>query len=865
MAKVPTSYKDPFWQNLAAEAEKSVGLPQGLLSSIILKGERSNNDQVSEAGAKTVFQIIPETRRAVLKKYGVDAYASPQDAARASALLLKESLDRNKGNVGLAVAEYHGGTDRANWGPRTRAYVNRVVGQAPQQQEGETAFQRAMARQQPAQKPSIAAIYDAYKKGRMTPEEEQQFEADVNSGLVLLPRGASLAGKKALAPLEAPEPVTLPVELTYAYQSGKLNEQERVDLEADIRAGIVKLPPTPGMMVKDTDGIPFTPPTEQGIIEQAPEPSIGEEIVGAGEAGLTAVSGMAGAMLGAGSTLAVGIPSQLLQGTFATPEGRAQLEGNMSEIMEATTYQPRTDAGQRAARTMARVAQQLPVTPVMAEMGAIAPALQAARPAARQMAAAAKPVVQRAAAKAAPVVSAVKRPVVATADAVRAAPARLAAAVGMGEEAPAAPRGGSVGAAGTELPMMRQAMAEELDVPIQMTRGQATKDQTQLQFESNISKMEQGAPLRQRYSEQVQAIGQNLDAWIDKTGAQAPDARSVGMVIDKALETDIKSAKNKIRVAYKRAQDAGEMEEPVEVNRLADWMNENRARREQDSIMGKVQRQIDAMEIGEGSFEDGSLVLKRMTLGQAEEIRKLINEATDWTKPNEARVAGQIKDIIDAATESVGGQLYRTARALRQDFARKYENRAVIADITRMKGTSDDRKVAIEDIADRIIYKSSLDDLRHAGRVLKTTPEGRKAWREIQGRVIESIKEKAFTGPRDANGNPTMSAGALKKAIDALDKDGKLNYLFGNAGASKLRLLRDIAEYLFIHPPGSINTSNTATALAAMADWGLFGMTGVPAPAASGARFLMQHVKDKKLKARINDALNWKPKTENQE
>ena len=124
--QVPTSYKDPFWSDLAANTEQKLGLPSGLLVSVLTRGERSNADQVSEAGARTPFQIIPATRKAVLDKYGIDAYLNPQTAAEAAGLLLKESLDRNQGNIVLAAAEYHGGTDPKNWGPRTKAYMQRV-------------------------------------------------------------------------------------------------------------------------------------------------------------------------------------------------------------------------------------------------------------------------------------------------------------------------------------------------------------------------------------------------------------------------------------------------------------------------------------------------------------------------------------------------------------------------------------------------------------------------------------------------------------------------------------------------------------------------------------------------------------------
>lgn len=123
------SYKDPGYDALESQMEHKYNLPQGVLRNLRTKGERSNADQVSEAGARSVYQFIPSTRQAFIKKYGVDAWAGPAQAAEAAALHVRESLDRNGGDVGAAVGEYHGGPDRSKWGKRTRAYVARVTGQ----------------------------------------------------------------------------------------------------------------------------------------------------------------------------------------------------------------------------------------------------------------------------------------------------------------------------------------------------------------------------------------------------------------------------------------------------------------------------------------------------------------------------------------------------------------------------------------------------------------------------------------------------------------------------------------------------------------------------------------------------------------
>lgn len=273
-AEAPNSYKDPYWAGLAGSVEDKLALPKGLLTAIITRGERSNADQVSEANAKTPFQIIPATRKAAIDKWGIDPYLSPENAAEVGGLLLKDSLDRNKGDVKMAVAEYHGGTDRANWGPRTRSYVQRVTG-APLDAAAEptapatapsavadapsfaapaqSTFDRISAQMAKPTPAAIANVYAAYQSGQMPAQDAKQFEADVQAGHILLPRGAALkappAPEEGAAPGEtpaAPAPVqgrgVLPAAVMDAYHSGKMPTADRIQLEHDVEAGLVQVP-----------------------------------------------------------------------------------------------------------------------------------------------------------------------------------------------------------------------------------------------------------------------------------------------------------------------------------------------------------------------------------------------------------------------------------------------------------------------------------------------------------------------------------------------------------------------------------------------------------------------------------------------
>jgi len=125
--KFPESFNDPLYASLDASHEQKLALPVGLLSSIRTAGERSNASATNKFGTSSPYQFIPATRKAILDKYGIDVLLSPENASEGAGLLLQESLKRNKGDVETAVREYHGGTNKENWGPVNNAYAKRVM------------------------------------------------------------------------------------------------------------------------------------------------------------------------------------------------------------------------------------------------------------------------------------------------------------------------------------------------------------------------------------------------------------------------------------------------------------------------------------------------------------------------------------------------------------------------------------------------------------------------------------------------------------------------------------------------------------------------------------------------------------------
>lgn len=736
-------YTSPYYAELTAKVEEKLGLPSGLLHSIVTRGERSNADQVSEAGAKTVFQVIPATRDALLKKYGIDAYLSPENAAEAAGLLLRESLKRNDGDVAAAVGEYHGGTDRKNWGPRTQAYIGRVTTGLKADDE-------------------LVAQAKAWKENRPLADSD--------------------------------------IEAAKAWKAAR-----------DVK------PQIPGTQA----------PTAQP--EKSTAASIGDQLIGAGETALTLATAIPSAISGSLGFLNE-LGGQAVRGELGTPEGSRKAEEAAASAAGRFVYSPRSEVGRENVMALGDVANDVltPMAGMVPQLGALG---ALAKSASRQVTAAAQPAAA------------------AVIDKARAVPQMIRR-----EQAPTSGTLGSVGAAGTDAATLRTQAAADLPVPVQLTKGQRERSQEQLRFETETAKdPAKGRDLREFAADQNAKVMQNLDAFVEGTGAVLPDDMEVGRSVGTALASRMAREKAQIRTAYKAAEKAGEMREPVPLAPVIKVLDENVAAEGTAPVLAAARKELSRLTELEGSGES-------LSIGGLENLRKFIVANTDESSAPNMRAASILKGAIDSATENAGGDIYKSARALRRNFASRYENRALINDlVSNRKAGSVDRKVALENVVRRSVFQGSREELGYLRAVLQGEGEnGQQAWREVQGAVARQIQERALSNVgTDIRGNQIVSAAKLDSAIKQLEVGKKLDFVFGKQGAQQFRDLNELAKVIYTQPPGTVNTSNTASVLlAALAESGVTGsMTGLPVPVLSGLRVLSMHVKDRRIQRRIDEAL----------
>ena len=551
-----------------------------------------------------------------------------------------------------------------------------------------------------------------------------------------------------------------------------------------------------------------------------------DKAIGAGEAGLSVISGLTTGLAGMALGGLAGAAGNLTNGRFGNPAG---VESGMEAGAKGATYAPRTKKGQEYAQAVGEAVhdsgvQGLPIGPELAAIG-------------RGASQAGRAIGDSAAASSA---------IMAGQDAAQTVGAKsLRELVNSRRQANMS----GVGAAATSDALARAERAQSLPVPIDLTLGQKTRDFNQMRFEKETAKLpKEGTRLRDRFAEQNDKVFQNFDAFIDETGAQAPNLRSTGQVVNSALIKKYKAKKEQIKEAYKVARESGDMSELVDVTPIRNYLEENRSAATNAPILNSVESELSRL-TGGGQY---------ISINDIEELRKMTGKLG---KPNmansNAAFAPDVVGVIDSLTAGKGGPAYQQARRMYENFSNEFKNAGVINKLMRTKPGTRDRAIAFEDVFDKTIMSGSLDDVRAVRRTLQTGgEEGKQAWRELQGQTLNQIKEKAFgNSARDELGNPVGSPAKLDQIIKGLDADGKLDFIFGKRGAERIRDVNDLAKDIYTAPPGAVNTSNTASVLIGLMDTAVSGISGIPLPIGTGLNYAKTRIKQRITDRRVTDAL----------
>ena len=599
-----------------------------------------------------------------------------------------------------------------------------------------------------------------------------------------------------------------------------------------------------------------TPPKSGGLADL---------LIGAAETALTLGTAATGGLFGTVGGAITGAREEIKAGRFGTPPAARAISERAAAGAQQYTYMPRTEAGMEQVQAIGQVAGLLPpVLPGALPTGMLSQSVRQAAP-----------IVSATALRSADAIRQGTGQVVAAA---KKTPTIVRESLGLDVAPTTQTTRGSAGAAATPMGLQREQTAGSLGV--KLTLGEKERDPSQLAFEKEAVKGPLGQPLITRAEQNNLSIMQRFDELLDETGAEVAQKGDIAVTGNKlidALSSGYAGAKAKTKAAYDKAKAQGELESPTSITSVADYLNQNAPEASVAPIL-KVAREKG---ISLGIFEqmdDGTLQAKPSTLADVELLRRSINKSIgiDPTNKNFGR---ELKDVIDLSTEGLGGEAYKQARALRKQQAIKYEGRAIVANLlTKVRGR-DDPKIEASEAFQKSILNSTPEEITFLRRVLFTSgKDGQQAFRELQGATIDYLRKEAVkSGRTDSQGRPVVDTGAVRKATEALDANGRLDIMLGKKGAQNIRDVNEVLSYINTVPPGTlINNSGTAATLmenlrnnfavggAEMALTGFF--TGIPAPVLTSLRVGINQIKtnrqNAKLKARINQALNEAEKTQ---
>lgn len=424
---------------------------------------------------------------------------------------------------------------------------------------------------------------------------------------------------------------------------------------------------------------------------------------------------------------------------------------------------------------------------------------------------------------------------------------------------------GSAGLAAVESSSLKQDKANQLLIPMgdDYTKAQLTRNPADVRYESDTSKHPvYGVPFQEKYAIQNDKLRRNLQAEVDNTAAKfvgLPSADFGKTVISEPFQNYKNNRYQEVNNAYTAANQAGETAQPVSYKNITDFIEsetKNRpTKKEQNSLYALVEEEIKANDPNKTG---------KISILQMEDIRKLINDEIDPQKKGSVRVGKKLKDNIDKATENAGGDFYKKARELNTKFNNDFEDIAVIRDINRNKKGLSDRVIPYEQLADRLVFKGPGSDLKSVLETFeKMGPEGQKIIQELRGYTADKIMQDATKNVQlDVNNKPYVSTAALNKVISELEKNGKLEMLFGKKSAERYLTLKDVTKELQTVPKDTTNPSGTAASIAAMfVESGLqFGVSGIPAPLVTGAVMLKNKMDAKKQLKKAEEYANPKTK-----
>lgn len=825
------------------------------LLTAVIGTESGFNPQAVNAStdATGLGQQIPATAQSL----GIDP-RDPVQSINGAARQLSENL-RRYGNVDDAVRAYHGGTDQANWGPKTEDYLSKVS----------SAFRNQSQASAPQAQPSSDPI-DQMLAGKTAAPAVATQTAPAD------PIDAMLASKEQLASPVVPRGTPRSTEdilqgyMTPEERQAAQGAQRDVMESMNKITGLMKYSPTlagyahsletgrqslatlMGMVGNqlglvsnaDLDAFMRAKEASQQQYEQAREANAPQSVQNL-VSGQRAKPGIDWGDI-AGSTVLAGSAGKALEA----------LGGAGTAGLEALGYRPMVTVPTRLASGLADVAQNTATGVGAAALssagnrgdissqlaigggiGALAPPILT-----KTVGALASPIarlLQKAAPESAPTAESV------SSDIQQAAPSIMSAA-----QKDVA--GNVTGIDKTKLPKHIQDILNSGPIkdltPEQQNRilnyealglrytfADITRNPADAMVERNLAQnKELGDPIRQTDIAKNTSLLQAAQRAVDMTGEKPLSMYDLGSSIREHLLGQRDAMDAQIGKLYRDADQAAAGAPMVNLNPLVKAMQANRsqylASQEGTSLVKGIRAQLQEFTGGPPKNPgnailvdtDGNAMLNagdippKLSFSDSERMRQFLNSVSNQ---DNYKLIKPLKDAIDVAQDSsASGGIYDQARDLRASRGAQFDNNPAVANILNAK--SGNYRVTSENVAKSALGKGADDLQSLITQLQKGGDEGRMIINQLRSTTMQNAVSKSIDKTPNQLGAGNFSGLKFGDQLDAIGQK-KMSILFTPEQQNYLGALRRGAIDLTTSPkiPNPYNPSGTTAQHINMLDY----------------------------------------------
>lgn len=321
--------------------------------------------------------------------------------------------------------------------------------------------------------------------------------------------------------------------------------------------------------------------------------------------------------------------------------------------------------------------------------------------------------------------------------------------------------------------LVRKAFLEQQG--LSPTRAQITRDVTDFQSQQELAK--RSGAVRSALDEQQAVLTSRFDAGVEEAiGSSVNPSSSVSeAVLDKASVLD-----NQISELYKKARGAAGDGQSIPLNSLSKTLQSLSG---SDKATGGALSSVIGDLRNKGVIDADFNVIGNVSVQQAEEVRKIMNQLFDPQNGFRNIKLRELKNALDDDVLSVAGKdVFADARKAKRDFESGLERAKLSKFDSSKKNIVRDileNKIEPDDMINKLVLsgRTNAADIKQLRRYLNDAPNGKEAFNDLRADTLEHIRSKAFSGPIDSQGFQAFNSEALRKELARIKKP-KLDALF---------------------------------------------------------------------------------------